>query len=298
MDTMARPMLISMNRRALLFAGLSVRPLYGLAQQRRSLADPLRLGVDVALHESGLAQALQRGFGRDTGVAVKLIPAPAQSVLQALEQGEIDASLCNSPSAEARLVALGYAHERVAVALSEFVIVGPLLQAPAPGKAPKPSKAIRQLKPPKPRDPAGLAGIAIAAQALQRLIDATAEDASIQFLSANDGSGTHATEQAIWRAAKLAPVAPWYQNAGAVPGLIALARTQGKYALVERGAWAARGGPPLAVLVQGDPILRVPVHLMRSFRSKHAASKLFSAWLTGPKGRGVVAVLSGYRIPS
>lgn len=281
----------SLSRRTALLVAVSAWPLVSGAQQRRSLADPLRLGVDLALHESGLAQALQRGFGRDTGVAVKLIPGAAAAVLQALEQGELDAALCNSPVAEARLVALGFAHERAAVALSEFVIVGPVLKA-APAKTPKAARAA------KPRDPAGLAGSATAAQALQKLVDAAAADPSIHFLSGHDGSGTHALEQALWRAAKIAPAAPCYQHAVAVPGLIAQVRGQGQYALVERGAWAARGGPPLAVWVHGDPLLRVPVHVMRSFRSKHAAAKLFSTWLTGPKGRAVVAAQSGYRLPA
>ncbi len=288
----------TLNRRAIMLAALSAWPLQGQGQQRRSLQDPMRLGVDAALHASGLASALQRGFGRDTGVAVKLIAAPAQSVLQALELGEVDCALCNSPSAEARLVALGFAHERVGVAWSEFVIVGPLLKATPPAKPAKtasPSKPAKPVKPAAPRDPAGLVGAASAAQALQRLAEAAAADASIRFLSAHDGSGTHATEEAMWRAARLAPAAPWYQHAAARSDLISQARHQGRYALVERGAWAAHGGPPLAVLVQGDPLLRVPVHLMRSFRSKHAAAKLFSAWLIGPKGRYIVAARGGYR---
>ncbi len=291
---MARAMPASLNRRALLLAALGAGPVIGHAQQRRSLADPMRLGVDWALHVSGLAAALQRGFGRDTGIAVKLVPAPAAIVLQALEQGEVDAALCNSPLAEARLEALGFAHERTMLAMSEFVIVGPLLKAPTPAKVSKPA---RPTKPAKPRDPAGLIGGASTVQGLQRLVEAAAADPAIQFLSAQDGSGTHALEEAMWRAAKIAPAAPWYRRAGAAPGLIAAARQQGAYALVERGAWAAHGGPPLAVLLQGDPMLRVAVHVMRSFRSKHAAAKLFSAWLTGAKGRGVVAASSGYRMP-
>lgn len=285
----------ALNRRAVMLAAFSVWPAQGQAQQGRSLQDPMRLGVDVGLHESGLAQALQRGFGRDTGVAVKLIAAPAHRVLQALEQGEVDCALCNSPSAEARLVALGFAHERVGVAWSEFVIVGPLLKAAPQAKPAKAARPTKPARPAAPRDPAGLVGASSVAQALQRLAEAVAGDASIRFLSAHDGSGTHAIEEAMWSSAKLAPAAQWYQHAAATPDLIAQARRQGSYAFVERGAWAARGGPPLAVLVQGDPLLRVPVHLMRSFRSKHAAAKLFSAWLVGPKGRYIVAARSGYR---
>ena len=96
--------------------------------------------------------------------------------------------------------------------------------------------------------------------------------------------GRHLAEQALWRAAKIAPAAPWYQKAAA-GGLLAQARAQGAYALVEHGVWADHGGAPLAVLVQGDPRMLVPVHVMRSFRVNHPAGKLFTQWITGPKGR-------------
>jgi tungstate transport system substrate-binding protein len=291
-------------RRALLLSSLVSFVAAPRAQQSRSLRDPLRLGVDPALHASGLAPALQRGFGRDTGVAVKLVPMPALLALQALERGELDAALCNAPLAEAALVAQGFAHERRAVAVSEFVIVGPVLRPAAVKAAPvKSASANKNAKQPKPsaaakaRDPAGLMGTGNAAQALQRLGEASVGDDTIRFLSAHDGSGTHAAEQALWRAAKLAPEAAWYRQAKAPSQLLAQARRERTYALVERGVWADLGGAPLEVLIQGDPILRVPVHVMQGFRSKHGAAKLFTAWVTGPKGRSVVAAQRGYRLP-
>ncbi|MCI4430799.1 MAG: substrate-binding domain-containing protein [Burkholderiales bacterium] len=293
-----------LNRRALLLSGLSASPLQGLAQPPRAPTEPMRCGVDSALHDSGLAQALQRGFATDTGLLVKLVPAAASSVLQALERGDVEAALCNSPLAEAQLEALGFAHDRVTVAASEFVIVGPLRQAGAqakPAQAPKSAGSSQPAtpgRPPAARDPARLFGAGSVAQALQRLVEASAADNSIHFLSPNDGSGTHACEQALWRAAKLAPAGAWYRQAGAESGFVKQARDQGDYALVEAGAWGARGGAPLAVLVQGDPLLRVPVHLMRSFRSKHKVAKLFSTWVSGPKGRSVVAAQRGYRLPA
>jgi len=42
----------------------------------------------------------------------------------------------------------------------------------------------------------------------------------------------------------------------------------------------------------------MPVHVMRSFRVNHPAGKLFTAWITGPKGRAVVAAHRGYRAPA
>lgn len=294
-------------RRALLLSSLVSFAGAARAQQSRSLRDPLRLGVDPALHDSGLAPALQRGFGHDTGVAVKLVRVPALLALQALERGELDAVLCNAPLEEAALVAQGFAHERSAVAVSEFVIVGPVMKpAPvkaAPVKSAKPAGLNKDLKPgkpsapAKPRDPAGLMGTSGATHALQRLGEASVGDDTIRFLSAHDGSGTHVAEQALWRAAKLAPAAAWYRHAQAPNQLLAQARRERTYALVERGVWADHGGAPLDVLIQGDPILRVPVHVMQGFRSKHGAAKLFTTWVTGPKGRSVVAAQRGYRLP-
>jgi tungstate transport system substrate-binding protein len=267
------------GRRPTLIAGLAMLPLAGVAQQQRSLSDPMRVGVDVALHESGLAQALQVGFGRDTGIAVKLIAGPAQPLLQALERGELDAALTNAPQMEKELEAQGLVHDRRPIAAGEFVIVGP---APK-GKA---------------RDPAGLAGARNGAEALLQLRAAVTASTALIFLSANDGSGTHAAEQGLWRAAKMAPEGPWYVNAEPGVSLIAQARRQGAYALVERGAWSAQGGIPLAVLVQGDPGLQVIAQVMRGFRANHPAAKLFSAWIAGPKGRRIVAAQRGYHAPA
>ncbi len=248
-----------------------------LAQQRRSLADPLRLGADTALVESGLAKALQLGFARDTGIAVKLVAAPALRLLDALAQGEFDAALANTPEAEARLEKEGLAHDRHAIATGEFVLVGPAPRG-------------------KEKDPAAIAGLKNVAEALMQIRRAAlAMPGAITFLSAGDGSGTHALEQALWRAAKVGPTPPWYVAAEAGPGLIAQARARGAYALVERGAWAVQGGAPLAVLVDADPALGEAVHVMRAFRARHPAGKIFVAWVAGPKGGRVVAAHRAYR---
>ena len=247
------------------------------AQQRRLPADPLRLGVDTALFDSGLARALQQGFGRDTGVAVKLVGMPALPLLEGLERGEIDAALANAPEAEAKLVKEGLAHDRHPIARGEFVLVGPAPRG-------------------KVTDPAAIVGLRQAAEALIQVRSAAlAMPGRVTFLSAGDGSGAHAREQALWRAAKLGPTAPWYVAADGASSLVAQARARGAYALVERGAWLAQGGAPLAVLVEGDPALAEAVHVMRAFRVSHPAGKLFVAWIAGPKGRRLVAAQPAYR---
>jgi tungstate transport system substrate-binding protein len=270
-----------MMRRRLLLASLASPLISGpaRAQQRASLRDPLRLGVDKALAESGLAASLRRAFGRDTGIAVQLIPGPSLMLLGALERGEIDATLTNTPAAEVRLADHGLAHDRRGIANADFLIVGP---API-GKS---------------KDPAGISGGRDAAQALQRIYHAAAATpGALQFLSAGDGSGAHVIEQSLSRAARLAPTAPWSVTADAASPLVAQARALSAYAVVERGSWSAQGGKPLAALVEADPSFAVGVHFMRSFHLNHPAGKIFGSWIAGRRGRRIVLAQRGYSAP-
>lgn len=256
------------TRRFVLLQGASFAALHLPARsaQRASLADPLRLGVDDALARSGLAGRLQRGFGADTGVAVRLVPGPATAVLQALERGEHDAALTNAPALEQALTSQGLAHDRRAVASTALVLVGPeALAGP-------------------------LAAGADIALALSRLAQAQAA-----FVTPGDGSGTHLAEQALWRAARVAPAAPWYRtSADALPEAV----RRSACTLVERGAWLAhRPAAGYRVLVEGDPRMAMAVHVMQTFRGHHPGAALFERWITGPAGRRVVGATAGYRAP-
>ena len=245
-----------------------------LAQQRKSLADPLRLGVDSALIDSGLAPTLLHAFGADTGIAVKAVPGAALPLLEALERGEIDAALTNAPDAEAKLDKQGLAHDRQSIAGGEFVIIGPAVRG-------------------KGQDVLGAALSQDAVAALKRLV--AAAPGSFVFLTAADGSGAHVAEQSLWRQAGIAPALPWYVSLAPGDNLIAEARSRGAFAIVERAAWLGRGGAPLAIRVEGDPRLAEAVHVMRSFRVNHPAGKIFVAWIASAKGRRVVDKQRGYR---
>ena len=297
--------LMPISRRSLLCV-----PLAGLAasdpasaQQRRSLADPLRLGVDRALMDSGLAPALLHAFGADTGIAVRPVAGPAVPLLKALEQGEIDAALTNAAEAETRLDQQGLAHDRQTVATGEFVIVGPSVRGMSGGKGRVGKGAGSTGGTGKGSASGGGAGEDVfgpalshdAGAALKRL--AQADPASFIFLTAADGSGAHMAEQALWRGAGVAPASPWYVALAPGEDLMAQARARGAFAVVERGAWLARGGAPLAIRVDGDPLQAESVHVMRAFRVNHPAGKIFVAWIASAKGRRVVAAQRGYRSP-
>jgi tungstate transport system substrate-binding protein len=260
---------MSLRRRVVLIrlgavAAAAARPAHAL--QRRSLDDPLRVAVDDALADSGLAGALQRAFAHDTGVALQLLRGPATSVLQALERGEHDVALTNTPAPEEALEKQGLIHDRHVVARGDFVLVGPTSLM-------KPLAA--------PHD------LALAAARLAQ--------AQTPFLTRHDGGGTHLMELAMWAAARVAPAAPWYQQAEAGVSVLAQAREQRACAFVERGVWFSQaGGKGFGVLSEGDRRFAVDVHVMRSFRAQHPAGRLFVGWITGPKGRELVAGHRGY----
>ena len=269
-----------MRRRSLLslLAGSGLPLLNPAAQaaQRKSLADPMLLGVEQSLVDSGLAPAFQKGFGRDTGVAVQLVPGQSASLIQALERGEIDASMTNAPELEAQLEKQGLAHDRQRVAQGDFVLVGPV-----------------EGKGRKAKDPVGVLGGKDIAAALAAIAAAQAP-----FVTPGNGSGAAIAEIALWRAAKVLPAAPWYVKADPKGSVIAQAAQQNAYALVERGVWLGHVTKPLAVLVESDPLLATEVHVMRSFRVNHPAAKLFTKWISGPQGQRVAGGVRGWRAPS
>jgi tungstate transport system substrate-binding protein len=243
------------------------------SQQRKSLTDPMRLGVEQTLVDSGLAALFQKGFGRDTGVAVQLVPGRSASLLQSLEMGEIDAAMTNAPEQEMALEKQGLAHDRRLIAVGDFLLVGPM---EGTGK--------------KAKDPVGIAGERDVAAALSRLAQAQA-----RFIGAPHGSGTHLGSLALWRAAKVSPAAPWYVEAKGNPLEQALAESA--YTLVERGLWLGKPRKPFAVMVEGDPRMATQVHVMRSFRVSHPAAKLFGQWVQGPQGRRVAGGARGWDAP-
>lgn len=263
---MDRPLKMAamLRRRVLAAAGL-LAPL-GVAAQRRVARDrPLHLGVDPVLAGARLAAVLVNAFARETGLSSKLIAGPSSALLEALEQGEIDATLTLAPEPELRLEKDGLAHDRRLVALAEFVLIGPPDRREAGA-----------------RDVIGLLAGGAAA--------------GLPFVGRNDGSGAHWLEQALWRAAGVAPAAPWYHAVESAQ-VWSAARQRRAGMLLDQPAWRALRTREMVVLAQGDARLQAPVHVMRSFRVEHPAAKLFIGWISGRFGRRVVGRFAGFRVP-
>jgi tungstate transport system substrate-binding protein len=141
----------------------------------------------------------------------------------------------------------------------------------------------------KMTDSAGVLGNHKIADALQKISQAQG-----RFVSAPQGSGAHLAELDSWRNAKAAPSAPWYSETPSNGDALALAQTARGYTLVERGRWLSHTPSGMAICVQGDASLALPVHVMQSFRSHHPAAKLFMQWITGPRGQRIANSSPGW----
>jgi tungstate transport system substrate-binding protein len=259
-----------MKRRRFVALMVGLPATLGLATSRVSWAqsravrrsNALRIGADPVAES--LVRALLQRFGRETGLAAQFEAAPSAALLTALEQGEIDAVITGAPDMEQRIEKQGLLHDRRLLGHVETVLVGPT-DGPVP---------------PRSHDVVDAMGKIAAAGA--------------RFIGRSDGSALHLQEQGLWRAAAVAPVAPWYLQADASP--IAQARAYRAYVIVERVAVSA-GAPrdKFGPIVTGDPRLDVPLHVTRSFRSAHAAGKLFVSWTDGAIGRRVIAGQPGIR---
>jgi tungstate transport system substrate-binding protein len=252
-----------MKRREIALALAAASLGTALAQPARRI-DPLRFGVDAALARAGAGARLQRAFSAQTGLSISVSQGPSAALLDALESGELDATLTFAPDIEAHLEQQGLAHDRHTLAEFEFVLAGPVDRG---------------------RDPARVSGTKDVAAALTLIAAGT-----LPYLAHGGGSGTHLLEQSLWRAAHAAPLAPWSRAlTDGERDELAVAAQERRYVVTDRARWSGGGVGGLAALVQGDARLRVPVQVLRPFRHQHPSGKLFVQWLASPRGQQAIA---------
>ncbi len=236
-------------------------------------ARPLRVAAATAVVDAGLARRLQLTLARDMGLATEWVRMSSSDALRAAEQGALDMAVTHAPELELPLDREGLVHDRRLLGTTDYVLVGPVA---AKGRD-------------RGKDPVGLKGGQDVVDALRRLAAAGAEGAA-RVVSAGPGTGTFLREAALWKAAGVAPQAPWHTRApGGSAEAVAAALAADAYLLIDRLSWTARGAKSHAVLVQGDARLEDAFHAMRSFRSPHPAGKLVMNWLAGPSGRRLLA---------
>jgi len=253
----------------------------------------ITMSTTTSTESSGLLDVLLPEFTKDTGIQVKVVAKGTGAALRDGMDGNADVLFVHDKAREEKFVEEGYGVKRYAVMHNDFILLGP--------------KA----------DPAGVKGTAGAAEAMKKIAAAGA-----MFISRGDDSGTHATEQALWKASGLKlsdssieiskdgkastikfirPEGDWYYSIGQGMGkTITFAVEKQAYTLSDRGTWIKyeSEGADLALLVEGDPLLFnaygvIPVNPKKHPHVKIEAAQKFADWLVSARGQGVIA---GYQL--
>jgi tungstate transport system substrate-binding protein len=227
------------------------------------------LATTTSTQDSGLLDVLVPLFEKRSGFAVKTISVGSGQAIALGRKGEADVLLVHSPEDEQKLVAEGAGVNRRIVMHNDFVVLGPA------------------------GDPAKVRGVATTARGFERIAAAGA-----LFVSRGDGSGTHAREKGLWKAAGLTPDGkPWYQQTGLGMGdTLNVAAEKGGYTLADRGTWLARNkARPLAleIVAEADPLLLNVYHVIEVPQARWpkvngAGARAFADFMVGAEAQEVV----------
>jgi len=227
----------------------------------------LRLSTTTSTENSGLLAALLPPFEARFGVRVDVIPVGTGKALRLAEGGDVDVTLAHAPELEEQFIEQGFGVNRRYVMYNDFVIVGPV------------------------RDPAGIRGMPDAKKAFEQIAKSVCV-----FISRGDRSGTHTKELFIWKDTGLSQSLPWYLEAGRGMGaVLVMADQKQAYTLTDRGTFLAlRQKVNLEILVEGDPVLFNPYHVIAVNPARHPhvnylEAMLFIGWLTSPEGQQIIA---------
>ena len=190
------------------------------------------------------------------------------------KQGDVDAILVHSRTAEEAFIKDGYAPYRREIMYNDFVFVGPTTDA------------------------AELRVAKDALDALQKI-----EKSRLEFVSRGDDSGTHRKELALWQLAGFEVrgfSSDWYKAAGAGMGAtLNLASALNAYVLTDRASWLNFGNKrDLNLLFAGDPKLfnqyaYLPVSQKRHPYVKWKLALQLENWLSSARGQ---ALIGGYTL--
>jgi tungstate transport system substrate-binding protein len=251
---------VALRHFALPFLGLLVLLAAACAERER---ERLILASTTSTEDSGLFDVLIPAFeSADPRYTVAVIAVGTGEALAMGRRKDVDVLLVHSPAAESAFVAEGHGTDRSHVMYNDYVVVGP------------------------PSDPAGVRGLVDAPEAFRRLGAASAE-----FLSRGDDSGTHRRELELWDHAGVAPVPPWYTEAGLGMGdVLRVAHERSAYTLTDRATFQfLRDRLNLEVLVEGDERLFnqygvIPV----AGANNPEGAQSFRDWITSPAAQALI----------
>ena len=223
----------------------------------------------TSTEDSGLFKSILPKFTEKTGIEVRVVAKGTGQAIDIAKRGDADVLFVHHKPSEDKFVAEGFSTERKPVMYNDFVIVGP--------------KA----------DPAKVGGSKDVAAALKSIAAAKAP-----FVSRGDDSGTHKSEQALWKTAGVDPTTGdgWYRAIGQGMGAtLNTAAAVNGYAMTDRATWLSfKNRGDLDILVEGDKRLfnQYGVMLVNPAKFAHvkaADGQAFVGWLVSAEGQQAIA---------
>jgi tungstate transport system substrate-binding protein len=225
------------------------------------------LSTTTSTQDSGLLDALIPIFEKKTAYFVKTIAVGSGQAMAMGQKGEADVLLVHSPTVEKKFMAEGFGIARRLVMHNGYLVTGPS------------------------EDPAKIRGMRSVVEGFKKIASAKA-----LFLSRGDNSGTHAKEKSIWMTAGINPEKQrWYQQTGLGMGqTLNVASEKEGYTLADRGTYLAlKKNLNLGILVEGDPILLNPYHVVEVNPAKWpkvnvAGAKAFADFMVSKETQDII----------
>jgi tungstate transport system substrate-binding protein len=228
----------------------------GSSTSTTSASGQMIMATTTSTRDTGLLDTLVPAFEEASHCSVKTVAVGSGQALDLGARGQADVLLVHSPDAEQTFMKQGHGSSRLAVMHNDFVLVGP------------------------PSDPAKTAS----AGGIEQAMRAIAETKS-PFASRADDSGTNAKELKLWQQAGVTPSGSWYIKTGQGMGpTLVIANQKDAYTLSDRGTFLATKSLDSKILVQGDPQLQNPYHVIvvKHTGTNVGCAKAFSSWITSP----------------
>jgi tungstate transport system substrate-binding protein len=261
-----------MNRKPMMTFIVALLLTLGLAFTAQAETKSLMMATTTSTEDTGLLDYLMPQFEKDTGIALKWTATGTGKALKLGETCDVDVLLVHAPSAEQKFIDSGFGKDRKEVMYNDFVIIGP------------------------EADPAGIKGKSLA-EALTAV-----KDKQSLFMSRGDDSGTHKTEQELWKKAglQLPDKETWYVSTGqGMLATIMVAQEKNGYTMTDRGTYIKynsqnKGNAPLKILVQGDKNLLNQYSVLtldpkHCTKAKYDLSLEYLNWMASPKAQKLIA---------
>jgi len=185
----------------------------------------LLLATTTSLYDTGLLNYLEPKFEAKYNVDLLITSQGTGKAIELAKKGDADVLLVHSPSQEQTFLEDGYGLNRRTFAYNYFLIVGPA------------------------NDPAGIKGKTPEEAFKAILTQGKAGNGTIMFVSRGDASGTHTSEQGIWKKAgydyakDVQKSGNWYIEAGKGMGeTLQMASEKGAYTYTDEGTFLAYAG--------------------------------------------------------